>query len=144
MGHRVLVPVDGSAESEAALEHALEHHPDATVTLVHVVDPTAAFGYGDDDYFDFEGYQQETTRQRERGEALLAEYRETAEDRDVTVETVLATGRPARQILDAIESEAADHVVMGSRGRSGVGRVLFGSVAEAVTRRATVPVTIVR
>jgi len=41
-------------------------------------------------------------------------------------------------------SHDVDHVVMGSRGRSGVGRVLFGSVAEAVTRRASVPVTIVR
>jgi nucleotide-binding universal stress UspA family protein len=79
-----------------------------------------------------------------RAEELLDEYRETASERGFEVETLLATGKPARQILDAVESEGVDHVVMGSRGRSGLGRVLFGSVAEAVTRRAPVPVTIIR
>lgn len=144
MGQHVLVPVDGSEEAEQALEYALTERPDPRVTLLHVVNPVSTFGYADDDYFDVESYQGEARRQRERGEQLLEEYREAAADRGITVETAIRTGSPAREILAAVEELGVDHVVMGSRGRSGVGRVLFGSVAESVTRRASVPVTVVR
>ena len=144
MGQHVLVPVDGSDHSEKAFEHALDELPEAEITLLHVVNPVSSFSYGGDDYFDAEGYQKHVERQREEGETLLEGYRETAAERGIEVETVLETGRPPREILETIEAEDVDRVVMGSRGRSGVGRVLFGSVAETVTRRAPVPVTIVR
>lgn len=144
MGQHVLVPVDGSSRSEKALEYVLEELPEPRITLLHVLEPVSPMGYGDDEYFDVEEYRAETDRQRERGEEMLEEYRDTAAGRGVEVETLLASGQPARQILEAAESSDVDHVVMGSRGRSGVGRVLFGSVAETVTRRAPVPVTIVR
>jgi nucleotide-binding universal stress UspA family protein len=144
MGQHVLVPVDGSSPSEKAFEHVLDEMPDEQITLLHVVNPISSYSYGGDDYFDAEGYQEHVERQQETGEEMLEEYRETAAERGVDVETVLATGKPAREILETIESEDIDQVVMGSQGRSGVGRVLFGSVAEAVTRRASVPVTIVR
>lgn len=144
MQRHVLVPVDGSEESEQALEHALETLSPARITLLHVVNPVSSFGYSDDEHFDFETYREQTEQQQERGEQLLEQYREVAADRDVDVETLLRTGQPARVILEAIEELDVDQVVMGSRGRSGIGRVLFGSVAETVTRRSSVPVTIVR
>lgn len=143
MGTHVLVPVDGSEHSEKAFEHALEL-PDVEITLLHVIAPVSAYGYADEEYFDYEGFQAQTERMYDRGEEILAEFRDTAESRGVDVETVLSTGKPAREILDTAETTDVDHIVMGSRGRSGVGRVLFGSVAETVTRRASVPVTIVR
>lgn len=144
MSQHVLVPVDGSSESEQALAYVLDEMTGSKLTLIHVFNPARSFGYGEDEYFDFEAYQAEVDRAHGRAEELLDEYRETASERGFEVETLLATGKPARQILDAVESEGVDHVVMGSRGRSGLGRVLFGSVAEAVTRRAPVPVTIIR
>ncbi|MFB6175590.1 MAG: universal stress protein [Halobaculum sp.] len=144
MADHVLVPIDGSEESDAALEHALDEHPEASITLLHVVDVVSSFEYTYEDYFDFEAYESETKRARERGERVLAEAAELAADRGIEAETILESGRPARQILQTVDAEDVDHVVMGSRGRSGVGRVLFGSVAESVTRRATVPVTVVR
>lgn len=144
MGQHVLVPVDGSDRSEKALRYALENLQDPRITVVHVVNPANSFGYADDEYFDYQAYQRQSELQHERGETLLAEARETAEAEGVTVETVLEVGRPARSILSVAEDRDVDHIVMGSRGRSGVGRVIFGSVAETVTRRAAVPVTIVR
>lgn len=144
MGQHVLVPVDGSAHSEQALEYVLDNIPDSKITLLRVIDPVSAMGYGDDDYFDVEGYQDEVKRQYDRDKAMLEDYHDTAAARGIEVETILTTGKPARQILETAESNDVDHIVMGSRGRSGVGRVLFGSVAETVTRRASVPVTIVR
>lgn len=144
MGQRVLVPVDGSSHSEKAFEYVLDELPEPELTLLHVVTPVSSFGYGDEDYFDVEGYQAETKRQRERGAAMLDEYRDTATARGIDVSTVLTSGKPARRILETADENDVGHIVMGSRGRSGVGRVLFGSVAETVTRRASVPVTIVR
>jgi len=142
MGHHILVPVDGSPQSEAALEYVLDSYADAEVTILHVVDPASPFGYGDDESFDFESYQAEGKRRHERAKELLEEYGELASERGVAFDTRLETGKPAVEILEAADDEDVDLIVMGSRGRSGVGRVLFGSVAETVTRRATVPVTI--
>ncbi|UHH26813.1 universal stress protein [Halobacterium noricense] len=144
MSRRILVPVDGSPQSEAALDYVLDNHPDAQVLLLHVLNPASTYTYGDDEYFDFEGYQAEAKRQHEHAEQLLGEYGETASERGVDFETRLETGKPAAKIIETVEAEDIDHIVMGSRGRSGVGRVLFGSVAETVTRRAPVPVTILR
>ena len=144
MSLHVLVPVDGSEGSERALEYALDELPEATITLIHVVNPVSTYSYGGDDYFDAEGYQAAMEQRREKGQKLLAACREIAADRGVDAESILTPGSPAEEILEAAEADGVDQIVMGSRGRSGVSRVLFGSVAETVTRRASVPVTIVR
>lgn len=144
MGQHVLVPVDRSSQSEKAFEYALEQISEPTITLVHVINPVSAISYGDDEYFDIEQYRREETRRREATEELFEEYRQRAGEHGIDVETVITTGKPAKRILETAEKLDVDHIVMGSRGRSGVGRVLFGSVAETVTRRASVPVTIVR
>ncbi|MFC7026929.1 universal stress protein [Halomicroarcula sp. GCM10025324] len=144
MAHHVLVPVDGSQQAETAFRYALDEHPESTLTLLHVCNPVAMLAYSDDDYFDVDSYQADLRRQRERGDRILEELAADAAERGIEVETVVRSGKPARQILEVADERAVDHVVMGSHGRSGVGRVVFGSVAEAVTRRATVPVTIIR
>lgn len=146
MGQHVLVPVDGSAESEKAFEYVLEELPEPTVTLLHVINPVSVFGYADADQeeFDLEGYRREERRRRERTEELFEEYRDEAAARGLEVDTVITVGKPAKWILETAEDRGVDHIVMGSHGRSGVGRVLFGSVAETVTRRSPVPVTVVR
>lgn len=144
MGRHLLVAADGSSASREAFEFALDQSPDATLTIVHVINPMSSFSYADDDYFDLEGYQREEQRRRESAERLLGEYRDQAVDRGLAADTVLTVGRPAHRILEAADEHEVDQIVMGSRGRSGVGRVVFGSVAETVTRRATVPVTVVR
>ncbi len=53
-------------------------------------------------------------------------------------------GEPADAILAAAASEGADVIVIGSSGRSGVGRMLLGSVSDDVVRRSVVPVMVVR
>ena len=144
MGQHVLVPIDDSPQSEKAFTHALERLPEPTLTLVHVINPVSALAYVDDEYFDPELYRKEQQNRRERGERLLDEYATEARDRGIEIETMVTTGNPARRILELTEECSVDHIVMGSHGRSGVGRVLFGSVAETVTRRSPTPVTIVR
>ena len=144
MGKHVLVPVDGSEQAETAFRYVLDEYPESAVTLLHVVTPTSMLAYSDEDYFDVESYQAELRRQREHGEQILEAFAADAADRGIEADTVVTSGRPARRILEVADERGVDHIVMGSHGRSGVGRVVFGSVAETVTRRAGVPVTIVR
>ncbi|MFP4627002.1 MAG: universal stress protein [Natronomonas sp.] len=145
MATHVLVPIDGSQPSWAALEYAIENFAGTRITVIHVVDPTEGLyagiegGYYDPDAFD---------RATEQGEDLCEEAKTRLENAGILEETefegVVESGRPARTILDYIHAEGVDHVVMGSHGRSGVTRVLLGSVAEMVTRRSPVPVTVIR
>ncbi|WP_412781655.1 universal stress protein, partial [Aeromonas diversa] len=60
------------------------------------------------------------------------------------VRTVIEHGDPSRMIISYTETHDVDRIVLGSHGRSGLSRVLLGSVAETVARRSPVPVTIVR
>jgi len=53
-------------------------------------------------------------------------------------------GRPDKQILKYIHTESPDLVIMGSRGKTGLGRFIVGSVAENVARRSSVPVQLIQ
>lgn len=144
MGQHVLVPVDGSSQAKKAFDYVLEEIPDPQITLLHVINPVSAIAYADDEYFDMEAYRKEEQRRRDSVEEMFDEYRDQAAERGLELETEITRGKPAGRILETVENRGVDHIVMGSHGRSGVGRVLFGSVAETVTRRSPVPVTVVR
>jgi nucleotide-binding universal stress UspA family protein len=136
----VLVPLDGSDGSWAALGYVEERYPDATVTLLHVIDPgrvTYAAGGGPPT-----AAEQWFHDERDRAEELFATARERMEASEIR--TATEVGSPARVIVEFAETEGVDEVVMGSHGRDGVARVLLGSVAETVVRRAPVPVTVAR
>jgi len=138
MPAQVLVPFDGSPQAESALSFAVSEWPDATVTLLYVVDPvTASFSDralpgGSEEWFE---------RARETARDHFAEARDRV-DRDV--DTRIEVGGPARVVVDVAADGPFDHIVLGSHGREGVSRVLLGSVAETVVRRSSVPVTVVR
>jgi nucleotide-binding universal stress UspA family protein len=142
MPPHVLVAYDDSAQAEAALEFVLDSFPDAHVTLLTVVDPVdtgsrrriALPPFGD----------QWLERAREDATDVLDAAADHVRDADVDVDTEIEVGRPANTIVGYAEDHDVDHVVMGSHGRSGVTRILLGSVAEAVIRRSSVPVTVAR
>lgn len=144
MGEHILAPVDGSEYSEKAFDYILDTVTPSKLTIVHVMNPVSVWEYGDEESFDYESYQREQERRKQQSEELLASLKARSEDVGIDTNVVLTAGKPSKRIIEVAEEEAVDHIVMGSRGRSGVGRVLFGSVAESVTRRAPVPVTIVR
>mgnify|MGYP000544757078 FL=1 len=137
---RVLVPLDGSDPSWTALEYALEQHPDEDIIVMHVVNPVAGLYSGEG----FSDYEQLISAGEERAERLFDEARETATEASVAIDTETRIGNPTEMILECVEDLDIDQIVIGSHGRSGVSRVLLGSVAEAVIRRSSVPVTIVR
>ncbi|MGB9964814.1 universal stress protein [Halobacterium hubeiense] len=139
---KILVPVDGSEQSGEALEYALEHFKDADITAINVIDPIEA-GYTAQ--ATVPGYSEEWFEQaKDAAEELFDEAQETADEYDHELATTTEVGRPSRAIVDYADENDVNHIVMGSHGRSGVSRILLGSVAESVVRRSPVPVTIVR
>lgn len=142
MTKQILVPIDGSPQSDDALEHALREFGSHDITVFHVIDPidagyTAPVGIpgGSEEWYE---------SAKADSEALFEEAQEVADEYGVTLDTARELGRPSRTIVEYADDEGFDQIVMGSHGRSGVSRILLGSVAEAVVRRATMPVTVVR
>jgi nucleotide-binding universal stress UspA family protein len=140
MSLHVLVPMDSSPMAVRALEHALAVHPDARVTVLHVVD------YIEESYGARALLGPDVLRERgfERAERLFERAAAVAEEHDAELDTRAVVGDPAREIVAHAADHDVDLIVVGSHGRSPVSRILLGSVAEAVTRRAPVPVTVVR
>ncbi|MCQ4332693.1 universal stress protein [Natronomonas sp. F2-12] len=138
---RVLIPYDGSEGAEAAVSYADDEHDDDEIVLLYVLDLAEA-GYSAPPDAVVPGYWEEWYEKAgESGRELLAE---AAEAFDTDVETDVVVGRPPRTILEHAEEHDVDTIVMGSHGRDGLSRILLGSVAETVVRRASVPVTVVR
>lgn len=138
MGRRLLVPLTDSKHSWPGLEYALEHFPDAEITVMNVVDPAGA-GYGERSTDASGGGESDETQAEELFEAAA----ELAREYGTTLDTAVVEGRPAETIIEFAEEHDVDAIVMGSRGRSGVSRVLLGSVAGTVVQDSPVPVTVV-
>ena len=142
--HHLAVATDGSPQARDALEYALSTFPDAEITVVHAIDPMETH-YGDGQLVHTEAEYEEIEAESEE---LFDEERAIAEEYGVEIRTATAVGTdpnvPARTLLEYVDDHDVDHVVMGSHGRSGVTRVLLGSVAETVARRSPAPVTVVR
>jgi len=141
MPTNVLVAFDGSPLSERALTYAIETFPDAPITSIYVINPI-------DSVIDVEagglpvaeGWYENAKEQASRTHTTATGL---AAERSTELVTVTEVGKPARAILEYADDHDVDQIVMGSHGRSGIDRALLGSVAETVTRRARIPVTII-
>jgi len=140
MVDHVLVPMDESPLAERALDFALDVHPDATLTILRVID------YVEESYKAqmLVGPDEIRERALKRADALFEAVRERTADHGGEVRTVTEFGKPSRVIPEYAAEHDVDHIVLGSHGRSLVSRVLVGDVAQTVVDRAPVPVTIVR
>lgn len=146
MSKNVLVPLDRSEQAKKAFEWALEEFGDANLTLVHVIEPLnvryveEAQKEAGEELTPEESYE----KVLEDTEDFLSRFVKKAEERGVEASYDHTQGKPSRGIVEYAEEHDVDHIVIGSHGRTGVSRVLLGSVAEKVTRRSPAPVTVVR
>jgi nucleotide-binding universal stress UspA family protein len=141
MTDNVLVAVDGSPLSERALTYATETFPDASITTIYVINPI-------DSIIDVEAgglpvAEDWYENAKEKASRIHTTATNLAAERNTELDTVTEVGKPARAILGYADDHDIDQIVMGSHGRSGIDRALLGSVAETVTRRARIPVTII-
>lgn len=130
---RILYPTDFSHASDDGLEYAasLARDMGATLLIVHVEEPPVAYAAG-------EMYYGIPNPDRRELESMLSAVKpKTA---DVNCEYRLLQGDPAHEIVTLADEGETDMIVMGTHGRTGLSRLLMGSVAEAIVRRANCPV----
>lgn len=134
---KILFPTDFSTLGQTALEMAtsLARDRGAKLVIVHVEEPPLAYGGGELYY----GIQEPDRQELER---MLNAVVPT--DPDVGYEHHLMIGNPATAIVHLAEREHADMIVMPTHGRTGLSRLLMGSVAEEVVRKAKCPVLTVK
>lgn len=136
----ILAPVDFSAISLDAVEYAvhLAHSFGATLTLMHVLEPVC---------YDLDcglGTIEQETSKREYWNQQLTELREAIAALGLVTDLEVSGGLPSDAILACALRHHTDLIVMGTHGRGGRSPERFGSVADAVLRRATSPVLTVK
>jgi nucleotide-binding universal stress UspA family protein len=142
MYKRALVPLDGSPVAESIMPFLMQIAGplDMSVTLLRVVEPLSAI-VGD-------GTQpvivDDVAARTRDAEEYLAPLAAMLRARGVNTSWAVRRGRPDKEILAAAGDARADLIAMSTHGRSGLGRLLFGSVAEQVLRHADVPVFMMR
>lgn len=139
MIRRILVPMDDSEMAQKALEYACENHPDAEITVLHVVGVPSPM-WGEATGLALADDPKEAAE--ELAEAVFDRAREFAAEYDIEVDTDVQLGNPARAILN--RAEDFDAIVIGSHGGSVADRLFVGNIAEKVFRRSPVPVIVAR
>jgi universal stress protein A len=130
---KILVPVDFSVGDDSVVRLALSmaRDFDARLIIAHVEEAPLSYAAGEMYYG---APMPETPELRDMLEGVVPA------SPGVEIELRLVSGDPAAAIVELAENEEADMIVMGTHGRTGLARLVMGSVAEAVVRRAKCPV----
>ncbi len=141
MYETVLFPTDGSDTATEAAAHAIDMatRHDAGLHVLYVVDhhrvSQMAPKLGTD-------HIKRTLEQE--GERITSETAATAREAGVETVEVVREGTPGQTVVDYADEIGADAIVMGTNGRSGIDRLLLGSVAERVIQLSELPVMTVK
>ena len=140
---KVVVPLDGSPLSELALQQAsaIATAAGLSVELVHVLSdaserPAPGLPRGDAAAAEAQDRQAMETYLRDRADALSQQ--------GIQVSYRVIDGDPTTQIVEAAQGDPGALMVMSTHGRTGLGRMMHGSVADQVVRRSGSPVLLVR
>jgi nucleotide-binding universal stress UspA family protein len=136
---KILIPTDGSEYTKAAIAKglALAKQMEAEVTAMYVVDQTSFINFPMDSTI----VSVYTLLEKEGKDAIDFVVKE-GEKLGIKVSVLIEEGSPSRKIVDA--SKNFDLIVMGTLGRTGVSKILLGSVAEKVIRLAQCPVMVIK
>ncbi|AKB24928.1 Universal stress protein [Methanosarcina sp. MTP4] len=138
---KIMVATDGSECSKEAVSAGIElaRLSEGVVYAVYVVST---------DYFSSmavdAGWESMYEFLKKEGKETLEYVAAACKEAGVPVEPVMLEGHPAPELIDFAEDTAMDLVVMGTTGRTGLNRILLGSVAGHVVRHCKVPVMVVR
>jgi len=143
MFKKILVTLDGSALAERALKPAFEmaekFHSEVILLRVPLAQQYVAMPSGNGALMT----QEVLDRDRADTEAYLRAMHTQWRGLAPLLRTEAIAGEPASIILDVARTETVDVIVMCTHGRSGLSRLLYGSVAESVLRGASVPVLLI-
>ena len=143
MFKHILVPVDGSATAQLAVGKAigLAKAFDSRVTAIFVIDPYPFTGVGTDFAYGQAEYLSAATAE---ANAAIKAAKMALEQAGVRVDTSVIESHAAwRGVVEAAQAMQADLIVMGSHGRSGLEKLVLGSVTQAVLSHTQLPVLVV-
>lgn len=137
----ILVPVDGSRPSEVgtALATELAKEFGSKLTFVNIVDVGALATSSDYAAVDAAAIADEA---HEMGVRLAEAAATAARTQGISAESRVLDGPVVDRLLDAAAETGATVIVMGSHGRGGLSRALFGSTTEVILRRSPIPVLV--
>lgn len=146
MFKHILLGTDGSAASEHAAELAVDlaRTHGARLTALYVVDPYPYLGVGETNPMGFQAYMAAAQQHAAQAHAKVSDLCNKVQPA-VPLEVRLVEDVTAmRGIVDMARQEHADLVIVGSHGRTGISRLMLGSVAAQVVAHSPVPVLVVR
>jgi nucleotide-binding universal stress UspA family protein len=151
-GRTLLVPLSGSDVSAAVIPLAKElarQRGDTRVVLLQVAEPPAAPSYYSPELTGVplnwgQFVEQEMARSKETAQKYLAEIENGFTEAGLQVTSLVLTGKPAEEIIAYANKNPFTVVVMATHGRSGLRRLVYGSVAESVLFGITNPIVCVR
>ena len=144
MFKHILVPVDGSPTAQFAVEKAIQLAKafNSHVSTIFVIDPYPFTGVGTDFAYGQAEYLSAATAE---ANAAVKAAKAAFIEADIPVEASVIESHTAwRGVVQAAESMQVDLIVMGSHGRSGLEKLVLGSVTQAVLSHTKLPVLVVR
>ncbi|WP_331234868.1 universal stress protein [Natronorarus salvus] len=134
MYRSILVATDGSPDATQALDQAIQIASkfDAELHAVYVIDTRRASTAATKDSL------------HDLGEQAIRSAKKRAAQCDVSLTTMITEGIPAEEILAYAEDYSIDLIILGAKGKSGLERFFFGTVAERVARHADTSVLVAR
>ncbi len=131
MFNTIMVPTDGSEYSQKAVDTALAlaKKLDSTVVAVHIIDEKLIYPY---------------EVLEEEGKGILHKVQEKGKEIGVKVDEILIVGSPTNDMAKITQKAGADLVVMSTHGKTGLERLIMGSVAESALKKIQVPVLLVK
>jgi nucleotide-binding universal stress UspA family protein len=139
---KVLVPVDGSANSDRVIDHLLAELAAGTAMDMHLLNVQIPVDSGHARMFVSD--EEVQSYHREEGGQALKSARQKLDAAGVEYHWHVAVGHVADTILRFAREQGAERIVMGTHGRTALAHLLLGSVASDVSRSAPVPVTLIK
>ncbi|WP_292473376.1 universal stress protein [Methanosphaera sp.] len=149
MYNKILLPTDGSKNSERAIAHALTiaEFEDAEIVVLNVVDSVYLTGLPEEDLITKSEMilEEESKKVTSRVESIIKEIEEEkgSEGKDIKITTKTIEGNAADVILKISESDDIDLIVIASSGKHMLDRFLLGSVTEKTVRHTKVPILVI-
>ena len=138
---RILLPVDGSTGSVAAVQYVIRKHAAAAPPELHVLNVQLPLPYAATSLVDSATVKD---FHLEEGNKALANARALLDKAGIQYESHVAIGEPGEVIATYTEQKNCDEIVMGTRGLGRIAGLLLGSVAYKVLQLSKVPVTLVK
>ncbi|MDI1472350.1 MAG: universal stress protein [Thermodesulfovibrio sp.] len=137
---KILVPTDGSANAEKAINKAIEmiKKEEAELIILNVAEDFCPVGL---DQMDCQTIRELVMKESKN---IIASTLEKIKKEGINARGVVEVGAPAETIIDFAEKEKVDEIIIASHGRRGLKKFLMGSVAKKVLEGASCPVTVIK